>query len=672
VNKEQGGGGTTQNVMYGVGGILFLGVVIWLWHWATFAQPFFGMAPKMVSVIGLGYMPVDPQPVYIWLGRLMGLFFAPDLGLRILALLGGVIGSASVIYMIHRLTKDVAQTFLGGGLLVLFPVLMRQAVVQEVGAILFGVLSLGLAVLISGQARRHLISGILFGVAVGIHPIALLTLLGFFVLLRKEDGDALKMWGLGAGVVIGLGWLWLFFLFRSSGVAGSWLAYMLGGVGEGYGTWGPSALLSGLVRQVNLHAQYFGWGGFAFGILGLVLLAFQNRERFVLLIAYCVPFLVYQMPRISGGEEGVFLAIWAPVYALGLVTTWREGSRYLAEGLQETVQTMLWVVAVALVVIQVVCVRYTENTWGLALEKRATYASKMDKMVEAGAQIQSETNLEDLIVVIPEDARPGVWGGATSPWAVVWQSKRQVVWAEESDDGWVFYTHPQNIGRAWSWMHQRVVVDDAFIGQNLRAGNRLLSPEPFPFLHARQIKTWMSALPAEGFGLGQFFSLLPGWAETESPDEAVVAYQMAFDAYVARGYSADAAACLEGIIFYRPDEKDAHRKLGDLYMKLGTFKRASEIYAKLLALAPEDPEIVVNLSGAYYTQGDIAQAISVCEVYLVDYPIVPEVLFNLGGYYQQADRIKDARDIYEAYLGLGDLATRQAEVEGILESLQQE
>lgn len=672
MNKQQGGDGVTQNGMYGVGGILLVGVVIWLWHWTTFAHPFFGMTPQMVSAIGLGYMPVDPQPVYIWLGQLMGIFFEPELGLRILALLGGMLGAGAVVYMIHRLTKDVGQTLLGGGLLILFPVLMRQAIVQEVGAVVFGILSLSLAFAISGLARRHLISGILFGVAVGIHPNALLTLLGFVFLLRKEDADALKTWALGAAAVIGLGWLWVFFLFRSSGAAGSWLAYMLGGIGDGYGSLGPGALLSGLMRQVDMHAQLFGWGGFVFGVLGLILMAFLHRDRFVLLVGYAVPFLIYQLPRISGGEEGVFLAIWAPVYVMGLVTTWREGSRYLAEGLQETVQTMLWVVAVALVVVQVVCVRYTENTWGLALEKRVAYASKINKMVEAGVEVQAQTELGDLIVIIPEDARPGFWGEATSPWAVVWQSKRQVIWAEKADDGWVFYTHSQNTGRTWQWMHQRVVVDDAFIGQSLRAGKRLLSSEPFPFLHTSQIKTWMSALPADGFDLGDFFQLVPGWGETESPDKAVVAYQMAFDAYVARGYSADAAACLEGIIFHHPNDKDAHRKLGDLYMKLGTFKRASEIYEKLLALTPEDPEIVVNLTGAYYTQGDITKAISVCEAYLVDHPIVPEVLFNLGGYYKQSGRNKDAQDIYEAYLGLGDLAVRQAEVEEILESLKQE
>ncbi|MFT5366183.1 MAG: hypothetical protein ACI8V2_001130 [Candidatus Latescibacterota bacterium] len=672
MNKQHGAEGITQNEKYGMGMVLVLGVVIWGWHWATFAQPFWGTASEMVCAVGLGYMPIDPQPIYLWLGRLMGIFFAPDVGLRVLALLGGVVGVGSTMYMVHRLTRDTVQTILGGVMLVLFPVLMRQAVVQEAGAVLFGTLSLSLAVLLSGHERRYLISGILFGVAVGVHPSALLTLLGFAILLRKEDVEVLKTWAVGALAVVGVGWLWLFFLFRSSGVTGSWLAYMLGSVGDGYGALGPSALLSGLTRQTLIHTQLFGWGGFAFGVLGLVLIAFQNRERFLLLCGFCVPFLVYQLPRVTGGDDGLFLAIWAPVYVLGVGTAWREGSHYLAEGLQETIQTMLWVVAVVLVVIQVVCVKYTENTWEFALERRATYASKLQKMVDVGAQIQSQTQAEDLIVVIPDSARPGAFGVVASPWAVVWQSKRQVVWGEDTSSGWVFYTHPKNPGRTWQWMHQKTVVDDAFIGQSLRAGNRFLSFEPFPFLHSSQIKTWMSALPLSGFEGGPLFRLLPGWPQAEDPDGAVDAYQVVFDTYVARGYSADAAACLEGIIQYHPLDLETHRKLGDMYMKLGTFKRASEIYEKLLVLAPQDPEVVLNLSGAYYSQDNVAQAIAVCEVFLAERSIVPDILFNLGGYYQKAGRMDDAREIYQAYLTLGELGERLDEVKEILESLKQE
>ena len=672
MNKQQGVDGGVQNMMYGLGGVLLSGVVIWLWHWTIFAQPFWGMAAEMMCAVGIGYVPVDPQPIYLWLGKLLGIFVAPELGLRVLSLLGGMVGVGAIMYVVDRLTKDRVQTLLGGLLLVLFPLLMRLSVVQESGAVLFGFLSLSLAVLLSHHAQRCLISGLLFGVAVGVHPSAFFTVAGFGFLLRQEVVQDLKKWVLGAVVVVGLGWLWLFFLFRSSGVEGSWLAYMVGGVADGYGDLGASALLTGLMRQVSMHAYLFGWGGFAFGLVGVVLMAFQHRERFMLLCAYCVPFLIYQLPRVTGGDEGMFLAVWAPVYVLGLGTLWREGSRYLAEGLQETVQTMLWVVAVALVVIQVVCVGYTENTWEFAVERRAVYASKLQNMVDFGAKVQSGTQPEDLIVVIPEDARPGAFGVVASPWAVVWQSKRQVVWAEKIKGGWIFYTHLKHAGRTWQWMHQRTVVDDAFIGHHLRAGRRLLSPEPFPFLHASQVKSWMSALPVSGFEVGKLFRLLPGWPQTENPDAAVAAYQVAFDAYVARGYSADAAACLEGIIVLQPNDLETHRKLGDLYMKLGTFKRASEIYSKLRVLSPHDPEVVVNLSGAYYSQGEVDQAIAACEAFLTDNPISPDVLFNLGGYYQQAGRIEDALSIYQGYLALGELGDKQDQVKEILESLKPE
>ena len=672
MNKEHDADGMTQNVWLGMGVVVVIGVVLWVWHWTTFAQPFWGSAPEMVCAIGLGYVPVDPQPVYLWLGRLMGIFVSPDVGLRVLSLICAVVGVGAVMYLVLRLTEDTTQVLLGGALLILFPILMRQAVVQEAGAVLFCFLVLSLAVLVSGHEKRHLISGILFGVAVGVHPIALLTILSFVMVLRKESSDMLKMWGVGALVVIGVGWLWLFFLFRSSGATGSWLGYMLGGIGDGYGSLGPSALLSGLVRQMTLHAELFGWGGFVFGLVGVVLMAFQHRDRFLLVCGFCVPFFVYQLPRVTGGDEGLFLAIWAPVYILGLGAVWRQGSVYLAEGLQETIQTMLWVVAVALIVIQVVCVRYTENSWTLALDWRASYASKLSQMVDSGTRIQAQTEEDDLIVVIPEGARLGAFGVASDPWTVVWQTKRQVIWAERISSGWDFYTTPKNPGRSWQWMHQRVVVDDAFIGQNLRAGRKLLSFEPFPFLHTKQIKTWMSALPAQEFDVGQLFQLLPGWPQTEAPDRVVAAYQVAFDAYVAKGYSTDAAACLEGIIVHRPQDLESHRKLGDLYMKLGTFKRASEIYEKLQALAPNDPEVVVNLSGAYYIQGQIDQAITTCEAFLQRHPAAPDVLFNLGGYYQKAERMDDAKNIYRAYLALGELGGKYDAVKEMLKLLEQE
>lgn len=672
MNRQQSVAGINLNKGVLFGGVLALGSVIWLWNWAAFVLPFDGVAPQMLCAIAMGYVPFDPQPIYLWLGQLLGIVFEPEVGLQVLAFLSGLVGVAALIYWFLNMTKDMVQALVVGVLVVLFPLLMRQAVVQEAGTVVFACLVASLAVLASGYSWRYLVSGILFGLAVGVHPNALLTLLGFVFLLREQDSEDIKKWALGAGGVILIGWLWLFFLFRSSGIGGTWLGYMFGGVAEGYGALDPGALLTGLMRQISLHAQFFGWGGFVFGLLGFVLMAFQYRDRFLWALGYCVPFLVYQLPRVSGGDDGMFLAIWAPVYALGLGTTWREGSRYLAEGLQETVQTMLWITAAALIVIQVVCVRYTENSWGLALAHREAIGTRLQDLSVLGNQMQEHTQENDLIVVIPEAERPGLLGVAPSPWVAVWYTKRQVVWAEGTGKGWFFYTYPQANARTWQWMNQEIEVDDAFIAQHLRAGHRFLSPEPFPFLHAGKVKTWLSALPVPQFESGRMFQLLPGWPQVEDVAPVVAAYEKVFDAYVARGYSVDAAACLEGVIAYQPNDVETHRKLGDLYMKLGTFKRASEIYAKLLALTPQDDEVVVNLSGAYFSQDEVDKAIAVCESFLAQNPISPEVLFNLGGYYQTMGRNDEARQIYQAYLALGDLGEKQDDVRKILSAMEQE
>ncbi|MDA0709453.1 MAG: hypothetical protein O3B73_04500, partial [bacterium] len=372
------------------------------------------------------------------------------------------------------------------------------------------------------------------------------------------------------------------------------------------------------------------------------------------------------------GDSGLFLAIYAPVYGLGLGATWRQGSDYLAEGLQETVLTMLWVFAVTMIIIQVVCVNYTENIWTMALQQRAAAQPRLEEIIDLSAEIQQNTQPDDFLVVIPDPGRPTPLGMASSPWAIVWQSKRQVVWADRTPTGWDFHTISQNPGHALHWMNQTVAVDDAFLTQILKGGSRLFSPEPFPFLHASQVTVWMSGLPAPGFEAGTMYRLVPGWPKAENPDAVVEALRKSFDAYVARGYSSDGAACLEGIISHHPGDLETYRKLGDLYMNLSIFKRASEIYAKLHLLAPGDPEVVVNLSGAHYSQGNLASAISVCEDFLASKSLSPDVIFNLGGYYQRANRNADALKMYEAYLALGDLGEKREEVKELIGSLKRE
>ena len=209
-------------------------------------------------------------------------------------------------------------------------------------------------------------------------------------------------------------------------------------------------------------------------------------------------------------------------------------------------------------------------------------------------------------------------------------------------------------------MGTRLTVDDVLVDQALRSGRQFVSTEPFPFLHTEQIESWMSALPGEGSG-GLFF-LHPGWPQADDPDRVADAYYAAFEAYVERGYWPDAAACLQGVIAYRPDDVHAHRTLGDLYMKIGLYESAGAIYTRLLALAPDDEEVAINLSGAHYSQGDLGQAIAVCETFLVHYPAAPEVWFNLAGYYRHANRRDDAVNAYETYLGFGDAAERRTTV----------
>ncbi|MDP6041256.1 MAG: tetratricopeptide repeat protein, partial [Candidatus Latescibacteria bacterium] len=531
--------------------------------------------------------------------------------------------------------------------------MMRQAVVQETGGLLSGLVLSALALLLSNVSRRYEISGALFGAAVGVHLAVVWMVPGFWYLVRKDE-TALKTWAIGASILCAVGWAWGLLQFRTSGVEGSWLVYILGGVGVD--ALGPSALFSGLMRQIDAFAQIFGWGGFVIGASGLLLMAFLFRERFLFFALLGGPFLFYRITKIAMPDDAVYLAILGPVFALGAGTAWRAGSGYLAEGLQETVRVMLWVTGVVMILVQVVCVFYTQNVWANALNRRVEAAEQLDAFRALGSDLQSRTNPDDLVVVMSDPKRPGLFNFSPSLWAVAWHVQRQVVFGRVAKREWQFDTVAWQKG---SLAHTEE-IDDAFINQAMRRNRRFFSTDPFPFLHTSTVENWLSALPVLELD-GVFELKLGQWPQVENPDVVAEAFLGAFDTYVSRGYSSDAAACLQGMIAYQPTNEVYTRKLGDLYMKMGAFPSAVAIYEKLLALMPDEEEVAVNLSGAYYSSDNLEKAIAVCEQFLIAHPFSPEILYNLAGYYRLADRGDEARELYKLYVQMGDAAHRKDE-----------
>ena len=647
---------------YGVGIIALFALIVWMWHSTTFAVPFWGQAPMLTLAVGNGMMAIEPMPVYLVLGRVFAAVFGVEAGLLLMAGLGGVIGLVALMYVALRLTDDRLQVLLCATLFVWFPVMMRQAVVQETGGVLVGLVLSALAILVSNVSRRYEISGALFGAAVGVHPAVIWMVPGFWFLLRENE-TALKTWAISALILCAVGWVWGLLQFRTSGAEGSWLAYMLSGVGVD--ALGPSALLSGFMRQINGFALLFGWGGFVIGAVGLLLMAFLYRERFLFLALLGGPFLFYHLTKIAMADDAVYLAIWGPIFALGVGTAWRVGSGYLAEGLQETVRVMLWVIGVVMILVQVVCVFYTQNVWATAHNRRIEAAEKLDAFRALADDLQTHTSPDDLVVVMSDLKRPGVFNFAPSSWAVAWHAQRQVVFGRVTETGWGFDTVAWHKG---SLLHTQE-IDDAFINQAERRNRRFFSTDPFPFLHTSMVENWVSALPVPE--LDGIFELRLGlWPQVENPDVVAEAFLEAFDIYVNRGYSGDAAACLQGVIAYQPTNVVYIRKLGDLYMKMGAFPSAAAIYEKLYGLMPDDEEVAVNLSGAYYSLENFEKAIGVCEAFLIAHPFSPEILFNLAGYYQLADRADEARELYKLYVQMGDSAHRRDEAFRALSELE--
>jgi tetratricopeptide (TPR) repeat protein len=453
---------------------------------------------------------------------------------------------------------------------------------------------------------------------------------------------AWQSWVLALGCTLIVCWGWVLVQFMTDPVSGSFWRYLGAGLIPGFGGGG----LGAFVHLVDLQIRLFGWGGFVFGSLGLLLLAFQNRSQFLLFALLGVPFIGYA------------------------VFQQHLGSQYLAEGLQESNKTMMWVMAVVMVSVQVIGNLYTDNIWHMALKRQNQLQEQLPTLQILQQHIQQQTRTEDLVVVIPDANRPGGLGMFESRWAVAWYLQRQIVWGRATDAGWEFDTVPWHQAQSQNWMSVRQEVDDAFVEQVMRSGRQLVCPEPFPFLHSDRVSMWMAALPATEEKTPLFF-LYPGWPKAPDHHRVAEAFLDVFNAYVANGYWTDAAACLQGVIVYRPEDVAAHRKLGDLYMKLGQFQSAANIYSRLLILVPDDESVAINLSGAYFSQGQIEQAITVCEIFLTHYANSPEVLFNLAGYYQHANRLDMTEKMYEAYLGLGNQTVRYNEVLGLLNTLRQ-
>ncbi len=666
-------GDWVQKDSYWLGGLLVAVAGLYAYLSPDFAIPFEGDAPEMTFAVSNRFLPHGPYVIYLWMGRLLSLLFTVSFGLALLSMIFSLVGISALIYVAFRLTGDRIQALLCGIVYTLSPVALRQAVVQEIPAVQSGLMLASLAFLLSNLERRHLISGLLFGMAVGTHPISLLALPGFLYWLFKDSpGPSRRVWAQAAGGVCLVAWIWLLYWFGAGRFAnGTWLEYVLGGIGSGYGGLSISTLIPTFVTYLNFQANLLSWGVVLLGLMGLMFLVSQNRSQFWLLVLYGIPFALYQLPRANPVDPGHYVVFLAPVYALALGTAWKEGSRYLAEGLQEPLQGTLWVVAVAIVGVQAVSLFYTKHYLADSWNNRMMYRASLARASELGESIRALTQPEDIIVVIPDPERISDLAIADSPWFAANLTGRQIIFGSTGLADQEYETVLWDGSRTWGWVKDNEEkVDDALLEKYLRTHRRIFSEEPFPFLTGMQIKNRMSAIPDARFEGKHVFEILRDRRPVDDPEEAAEAFNLASREYLKRRYGYDAAACLEEAIFHLPEQKDLYRRLGDLYMALEIHNRAMEIYSGLSELDPNSEEVAVNLSGVHFELGNMDKAIEICLDFLASHPSSPLVLFNLGGYYQMTENTAAAKRAYEAFLAVADTEERRISVERILEEME--
>jgi tetratricopeptide (TPR) repeat protein len=128
-----------------------------------------------------------------------------------------------------------------------------------------------------------------------------------------------------------------------------------------------------------------------------------------------------------------------------------------------------------------------------------------------------------------------------------------------------------------------------------------------------------------------------------------------------------AIAEFEKIIALQPKGVEDHMVLGQLYTAKHDAKKAEEQFKTAQDLDPDSEEVVLNLARVYAESGDMAHAIKVIEAV----PVAdrsPRMEFTLGAAYDQLKQPKDAIAAYQRAVDLdsSDLRTLEALAQALL------
>lgn len=285
-------------------------------------------AGEYAFCVSMHHLPHFPYPVFIWLGMFFALFMSADIALSFMSLVGGALSILLIYYIVQRLLGK-GYALVASLIFAFIPLTIYFSTFQEIyGIYLFFILG-SLAILLSTHKYRILLSGLLFGISIGIHvsSVFLLPLIAYLLYAQSSGSrmkDYLKWFGSMIMVPL-ISWAWMLFHFASwAGIKGGMIELykyarpMLKAQvsGKSYADLTPLLLWKSFLRCIiniknNMYPLLF-----FLALLGSIYSLIHKRRIFLFGFLYLAPFLIYETLQQAAVDPGAYTVYIAPAFVL--------------------------------------------------------------------------------------------------------------------------------------------------------------------------------------------------------------------------------------------------------------------------------------------------------------------------------------------------------------------
>jgi hypothetical protein len=427
------------------------------------------------------YLVHLPYPIFQWIGLLFSSFFPPDIALSLVSLVAGIGSVLLVYFIVCRLFNRVCGLFAS-----LFFVLTSNAVyfstIQENHMLqVFFILS-ALALLLSEYKGKLIYSGLLYGMAVGVHIHSLVLAPFFFYLIAlrspKEIFKKCFRWTLLAAVVFGASWLWILALSPRWGGLKEGIDYFLPVLARKYNQarFSPAGLWLILKRNSIYMTNSSGHPGLMLlAFLGAAGLIWHKKRRELLLwLLFLAPYFIYEILSGEMDPGAHLLFINLPVAILASFSV----SSFLCFVHQKVSVNMLVKRILLFLLILVSFFFIFQETLGKTFLAvwNPNFSQREGKTFEG-------CTIEDCLWIkenIPEEAKIVLW---QEPWAVPYYSDRWPILVYRPAD----YQGPAKVSLAvnkgrWSPLNYWQVLDTSDLKELLGGGMEIFTLSQRPFV----------------------------------------------------------------------------------------------------------------------------------------------------------------------------------------------